>query len=195
MFTTYEDTHARTQGLHFEGRDRSGKRVIVDAAEMAADRFEVMAMRSNGREIACRTVEGLAEARRAFDELMADILSAGAPAPVPAPLTGKYAQLRDDLAAALAAGQQAEAGVPDDRGTCNFDCAAVCLPRWAAAKVERAAKDAGCACGTWSSMGSGWYTFAPVTRGQGLARTKNAEAMADALQRLGYNVTMYYQMD
>ena len=34
-----------------------------------------------------------------------------------------------------------------------------------------------------------------MTRGQGLARAKNAEAMADALQRLGYNATMYYQMD
>lgn len=195
MFTTYEDTHARTQDLHFEGRDCSGKRVIIDAAEMAADRFEVMAMRTNGRELACRSVSGLDEARRAFDELMARFLSADAPAPAPAPLAGKYAQLRDDLAAALAAGQQAEAGVPDDRGTCNFDCAAVCLPRWTAAKVERAAKEAGCACSTWSSMGSGWYTFAPVTRCQGLGRTRNAEAMAAALQRLGYNAMMYYQMD
>lgn len=110
-------------------------------------------------------------------------------------LTGKYAKLRDDLISALAAGRAAEDANPEDGGTCNFDSAALQLPYWNGAMVEQAAREAGTRCFVWALWGSKSFVFGPDTRAQGNARSRNAEAMAEALKRMGYVATMYYQMD
>lgn len=111
------------------------------------------------------------------------------------PLTGKYAQLRDALITALEAGRAAEAANPEDGGTCNFDSAALQLPRWNAALVEQAAREAGTHCFVWTLWGSKSYVFGPSTRAQGNARSRNADAMVAALRQLGYDAYEYCQMD
>ena len=115
--------------------------------------------------------------------------------PATKPLSGKYAKLRDDLRAALEAGRNAERENPEDGGTCNFDSVALSLPRWQAAKVEQAAKEAGTSCFSWDLFGGRRWVFGPDTRAQGNARTRNAEAMTRTLAGMGYQAMDYCQMD
>lgn len=110
------------------------------------------------------------------------------------PLTGKYADLATDLEAAAAYGLEVAANV-EDGGTCNFDAVALDLRGWKRDKVEQAAKAAGVSCSTWTLFGSKRYVFSIRSRYQGNARTKAAEAMAEALKLSGYDARMYYQAD
>lgn len=170
-----------------------GRRVILDACELSPGTYEVMLLtRSTGDGIDSATVYSEAEALAAFDRIRA----AHRPdQEQPAPLTGKYAKLRDDLRAALAAGRAAEEAAPSDGGASNFDSPALRLPRWSRSKVEQAAREAGSACFVWDLYGSKRYVFRPYTRAQGIARSLNAEAATDALRRLGYEAFSYCQMD
>lgn len=161
---------------------------IIDAAEIVPGLYEVMAMYNNGAEIASRTTNSADKAARIFSEMCRDL-------DVPALLTGKYAKLRDDIRAALNAGRAAEDADPEDGGTCNFDAAAVKLPRWCSEKVIQAAKEAGTSCSKWSYYGSGYYVINPDTRAQANARSRNAEAVTAALKAAGYDAFDYAQID
>lgn len=110
-------------------------------------------------------------------------------------LTGKYAKLRDDLRAALRAGQAMEAENPEDGGTSNFDAASLLLPRWTKSKIYQAAREAGTVCTTARLYGQCRYVFEPHTHSQGNARSRNAKAMTDALRSMGYEAYNYYQID
>lgn len=112
-----------------------------------------------------------------------------------APLTGKYAKLRDDLREALRAGRAAFEANPEDGGACNFDSAAVALPRWNEAKVKQAAAEAGTGCFMWACWGGRRYVFNPKVPAQGNARSRAAEAMTRALVMLGYDAMDYCQLD
>ena len=70
------------------------------------------------------------------------------------------------------------------------------LPRWKKELVEQAAKEAGTHC--WKLSGDWWkgcYVICPRTHSQGYPRTKNAEAMNDHFNAVGYTGSVYYQMD
>ena len=114
-------------------------------------------------------------------------------------LTGKYAKLRDDIKTALMHGEIAEEVIWSkfgDGGTCNFDSPTLYLPRWKKKLVEQAAKEAGTRC--WKLSGDWWkgcYIICPHTHSQGYPRTKNAEAMNDHFNAVGYTGSVYYQMD
>ena len=84
---------------------------------------------------------------------------------------------------------------PEDGGACNFDAASLLLPRWKEALVEQAAEEAGTGCFTWSLFGKKRFVFRPNTNGQANARSRNAEAMTDALARMGYQAFCYQQLD
>lgn len=190
--TTYEMQHGSTRALHYEGPAKAGGPIIVDACQLKPGVFEVMVLRaSSGQELASATVHSLPEAQDKYRELLQ---AHARPADGPAPLSGKYAKLRDDLRAALAAGRAAEDADPEDGGTCNFDAASISLPRWNTAKVEQAAKEAGTGCFVWE-LGRRRFVFNPNTRAQGNARSRNAEAMTKALRALGYDALDYCQMD
>ena len=109
-------------------------------------------------------------------------------------LKGKYAKLRDDLRRALAMGEIAESNSPSDGGTCNFDASGVLLRRWNHEMVQEAAREANTFAFAWDGM-SGWWVFCPKTHSQGLARTRNAEAVTAEMAKSGYEVCGYYQMD
>lgn len=168
----------------------NGRRVILDAAEIYPGEFETMILRaSDGYEIDSKTTSSKEVALAAFDTFRK------AYPPDVATLTGKYAQLRDDLKKALAAGVAAEAADPEDGGTCNFDSAAIYLPRWNARKVEQAAKEAGTFCSDWQLFGHKHFVFCPITHAQANARSRNAEAVTAALKAMGYEAIDYCQMD
>lgn len=111
-----------------------------------------------------------------------------------APLTGKYAKLRDDLLFAYKETEHLEQ--TEDGGTCNFDAPVLRLPRWDAGKIKQAAQEAGGNVFKWTERGSviGWV-FSPRSSGMGNRRTRRAEAIRDVLKRMGYDTGMYYQMD
>lgn len=195
---TQDPPHVRypqPTGLRYEGKDQTGKRILIDAAELSPDVYEIMALRpGSGAELDSKTAHSMDDAKTIYEAMLSHYTSAPV-TKTAQPLTGKYAQLRDDLAAALAAGLAVEDADPEDGGTSNHDSAALRLPRWNADKIQQAAKEAGTGCFTWTLFGSKLYVFTPKTKGQGNARSRNAEAMTAALRALGYDATDYCQMD
>ena len=83
---------------HFAGRDTTGKKIIIDAAELYPGKFEIMAMRPGGREVEVMTAATEQEAAEAWRAMVDRHTATATAAP---PLTGKYAKLRDDLRAAI----------------------------------------------------------------------------------------------
>ena len=195
MTTAYQLTHQHTADLHYCGPDSAGRPIIVDAAEITAGHFEVAAFWGNVDEIESDEVEDIDTARRLYSELLHKLTAPKPQQAAAKPLTGKYAKLRDDLKAALAAGRAVEDDDPEDGGACNFDAASLLLPRWKEALVEQAAEEAGTGCFTWSLFGKKRFVFRPNTNGQANARSRNAEAMTDALARMGYQAFCYQQLD
>ena len=182
----------RNGEYHIE-RLYKGKKIIIDMAQVpfpyGKGAYEVMVMTDRGEEMECYGFDNEMEAAKVFLEMAAKYPES------PAPLTGKYAVLREALKIAIAAGQNAETQSPEDSGTCNRDAPALNLPRWNSAKVEQAAKEAGTSCSTWTLYGCRMFVFMPRTHAQANARSRNAEAMAGALRQAGYDCQMYYAMD
>ena len=110
------------------------------------------------------------------------------------PLTGKYAQLRDDLRAACELTAHLEN--TEDGGTCNFDAPTIHLPRWNSEKIKQAAREAGVGAfkWTWGSTTLGWV-FPVRSSGQANRRSRRAEAVSAELKRRGYDAGMYCAMD
>lgn len=108
MTTAYQLTHQHTADLHYCGPDSAGRPIIVDAAEITAGHFEVAAFWGNGDEIESDEVEDIDTARRLYSELLHKLTAPKPQQAAAKPLTGKYAKLRDDLKAALAAGRAVE---------------------------------------------------------------------------------------
>lgn len=164
----------------------SGKAAILSTAELAPGLYETMlASPDFGTEY--KVLRNTTE-----EGALADFKSLRKAYHV-APLSGKYAQLAEDLRKAAAVGRAA-AELSDDGGTCNFDAASVRLDGWIRAKVEQAAREAGVGCFVWNLWGSKSYVF-PIQSGQGNARTAGAEAMSNHLKNAGYAASVYYQMD
>lgn len=174
-----------------------GRRVILDTAELFPSNYETMLLyASRGQEIAVMRATTEAEALRHFAAIRATYPPDKPKAKkAPGVLTGRYAKLRDDLKKALEAGRAVEDADPEDGGTCNFDSAALSLPRWNADKVKQAAKEAGTGCFIWNCYGSRQFVFGPSSRAQANARSRNAEAMTRALRSMGYDAMDYCQMD
>ena len=183
---------------HFEGRDKQGKAIIIDLADLnsidGGNRqypYELIVMRPRGAEIASSTHRTLTEAAKAYEHAVTlYALKDGKNAP----LTGKYAKLRDDLRKALAIGEQAAAAV-EDSGTCNMDACALFLPRWREALVEQAAEEAGTGCSSWTLWGKKRYVFFPRVAGQADKREIAARRMTEEMQRRGYEAFNYCAMD
>lgn len=169
-----------------------GKPLTIDTADLGKlynARYETMALRSGGVEVECVRSYTLEEAKRVH-RLMLERYAAHAEAP----LTGKYAKLRDDLIAAYSETEYLEQ--TEDGGTCNFDAPVLHLDRWSADKIKQAAKEAGGGAFKWMIGGStiGWV-FSTRSSGQANRRSRRAEAIAKAMESKGYSVGMYYAMD
>lgn len=190
--TTYETIHTNTAALHYEGPGRHGNHLTIDAAEIRPGCFEIAVLDAFGDDIEIKQTDTLEEAEAIYNSFYRRYILPEKPA---APLTGKYAKLRDDLKAALQAGRNAEAANREDGGACNFDSAAINLFRWQGKKVEQAAKEAGTNCFKWNLYGQTRYVFSPDSMAQANARSRNAEAMTAALRSMGYDAMDYCAMD
>lgn len=191
-----EQTAARTEICHSVLYTVKRQIIILTLDETAAadgTHYDIAATSGNAY-IARETLDDLTAAVERYNDLIAQY-TAVPNAPTPSPLTGKYAKLRDDLIAALAAGRAAEEADPEDGGTCNLDATAVLLPRWNRALVKQAAEAAGTDCFNWDCYGQHRFVFIPNSSGQANARCRNAEAMTAALSAAGYDAHTYQQMD
>lgn len=165
------------------------KQVVIDAAYIGNGRIEVMKFRKrDGEELDSFTTYDLSVAENIYNKMVKEHTKQEAP------LTGKYAKLRDDLKAAIAAGYTAAAAV-EDTGTCNLDAASLSLPRWNQKLVEQAAKEAGTSCFSWHLFGSKRFVFCTPNVGQARKNEEAAEAMTKILESLGYDAFCYQQMD
>ena len=168
-------------------RLEDGREAILSAAQIGANKYEVMLHRDGLEMEEFHTAQCSTErtAMSIFQEMKEQYHT-----PV---LTGRYQKLADDLKAALQYGLE-HAG-EDDGGTCNFDSPTLYLPRWKRQLVETAAKAAGLGCFVWKAFSKNAYVFSVPGVGQGYTRTNAAEAMSQCLGGLGYDAGMYYQMD
>lgn len=105
----------------------------------------------------------------------------------------KYEKLTTDLIAAR--DFAAMFADENDGGTCNFDSAVIALPYWSVSKVKEAFEKAGLRASACRSFGNSYYLIGGCYSGQGNRRTTMAEAVYEYLKKLGYQVSMYYQMD
>lgn len=105
----------------------------------------------------------------------------------------KYEKLTADLIAAR--DFAAMLADENDGGTCNLDSAAIALPRWNVKKTQEAFEKAGLRASKWKCFGNYYYLICGCYSGQGNRRTTMAEAVYEYLKKLGYQVSMYYQMD
>ena len=168
---------------HFEDT-----KVIIDIADIGG-KYETMKLRKrDGEEIESYTTYDFDVAENVFNKMVKEHTE------TVKPLTGKYAKLRDDLKAALAAAKEAADSV-DDGGTCNLDAASLLLPQWNERLVEQAAKEAGTSAFSWRIFGGKRYVFLPHVSGQARKRERAAEAMTASLAAAGYNAFCYQQAD
>lgn len=106
----------------------------------------------------------------------------------------KYARFRDDLAAAVQIGRNAESDVKDD-GACNFDAPSVYLPFWKSNEIRAAAALAGTRADSYEHRDVRAWLIEPVTNGQAHKRTVNAQAMCNELRKRGYCAEVRYVLD
>lgn len=164
-----------------------GRTVTLSAARISENKYEVMLLDpESGEEVTSRQTDSADEALAEFRHIR-DYYHTPEP-------KGRYKKLAEDLKAALAYGL--ERSGDDYGGTSNSDAPSLHLPGWERKKVEAAAKTAGLGCFVWNLWGSRSYVFSIRHGvGQGLTRTKAAEAMREYLEGLGYDAMTYCQMD
>ena len=167
-----------------------GRPVILSAAELAPEEYEIMLLEDSGESIqeahASSEDSAICEYRWIRKNHRPD-------AEVPT-LPEKYRKLRDDLKKAHLAALEAAARV-QDTGTCNLDAPSIRLPRWRRGLVEEAAVQAGVGCFQWGTFGGGTYVFPMHVPGQAYKQECAAEAATACLSDLGYNALTYCQMD
>lgn len=194
--TFYEYIHRNTKGLHFEGKDSKGRNIIIDAAEISDGEVEVMVMTYDGQELesVCVSTEN---AKSVYETLLSKYTQPIAEDVEKSrkPLTGRYKKLAEALKNAVAVGRAVENDNPEDGGACNRDSAMLYLPRWTKALVLEAAKCAGVSCFATHIYGSRFFIVGPDSRAQGNARSRNAEAICEALASMGYDAHMFYALD
>lgn len=174
-------------GKYHTERICKGEKIVIDIAEICG-RYEIAVLGKGGKELEMETVRTIQEAREIYSEYLKKYPES------PAPLTGKYKQLSEDIREAVKAGQEAEVGVIDRYGSSNIDSVIIYLPRWNREKIRQAAKEAGVnvVVSGYSSRG---ILLDPVTNGQGQRRTENVRAMKESLEAAGYDVSIFYCMD
>lgn len=172
----------------------NGRILIIDTAFIQGgpgclNTYETMAMwADNSLDIDCMRTHDLYEAERNHAAMLSKYKGQE-----DAPLTGKYAKLRDDIAAALTATEHLEN--TEDGGTCNFDSPALFLPRWNGKKVKQAAEEAGAGAWKWDLWGLSRWVISFRSSGQANRRSRRSESLVRVLSGMGYDCTEYCQAD
>lgn len=108
-------------------------------------------------------------------------------------LPERYKRLAETLKVAVMAAKAVAGG--EDGGTCNFDSMMLSASKWNQKLVKAAAQKANVRVFATRILGYKYYVFSVPFAGQGNARTRQAEAMAQAMEAAGYDASVYYQMD
>lgn len=176
--------------LHHEFRSY-GKELIVDTCKME-DYYETMVMYPDGNELECVRNSELDKALEDHTRLH-DKYRHRDGLLEKATLSGKYAKLREAFEKAYVAAASHQNDY--DGGTCNFDRMWLHLQSHEEMRVVAAAKQAGLRAFKGNFLHKKVYFVEPPFGGQGYRRTKQAEAMCEAMKSLGYTAGMFYQMD
>ena len=164
-------------------------RLIVDACQLSADLYEVIAMRPRGEEIELVRVATEEEARAVYAQMVDRYAHVAESAMTPAML-----RLVAALKTAADAGRAALTG--EDGGASNFDAPALFLPHMTEKQVNACAKAAGTTVFVWRLYKQRLWVFGvPVSGPQGNDRTRQAEAMTANLAAAGYDAITYSQLD
>lgn len=83
----------------------------------------------------------------------------------------------------------------EDGGTCNFDAPMIPATKWNQKLIELSAKEAGIRVFDTRICRHKYYIFSIPFCGQGNARTRQAEAMAQTMKAAGYDASVFYQID
>lgn len=181
----FGDYHTILRGAE----NKTGKRILIDAAEVEAGKYEIMVLyTSDGTEIESTYTKDVEEACRIHDDFVKKYT-------VEEKLTGKYKKLYEDVLAAMSEAERVATENPEDGGTCNFDSPAVYLPKFNKKIVEKVFERAGTHSFEWKLFGKKMFVFGTRTGGQGNRRTRAAEAAYEVMKDRGYDATVYYQMD
>lgn len=174
-----------SHGGHLRHDIRYKNRPLTIDTRMLDGKFESIAMRNNGDDLALVRSTSPAVAASIHANMIHSFLPEN------------LRSLPDDLAACIAQAQE-EYSEFEDWGTCNFDSPVICLPSAHAGTVEAAAALAGENCFRWQKkrkepMYDCFVFSGPL--GQGIRRTKMAERIAELLKERGYDTMVYYQID
>ena len=173
--------HTRIAGTE----NKTGKPIIIDAANIWLNEFEIMVMYPGGEEVESKTVYSEAEAEMIYNRYVREYTTERR-------LTGRYAALKVAIEDALKAATNEARRDPNDDGTSCLDCPMVELPRYRKTLVMQAVKEAG----THGSFRDGILMFyVPLTCGQADRLTRSARAAAASMRAAGYEASVYYRID
>jgi hypothetical protein len=105
----------------------------------------------------------------------------------------KYEKLTADLKQAIESAKAVSNS--EDGGSCNYDSLELVLPYWNTEKAESAIESAGLHSFTHVRWGARLFIISVPFGGQGNRRTQQAEAMAKSMRDVGYEASVWYQMD
>lgn len=103
-----------------------------------------------------------------------------------------YKKLTEDLIQARLAAEKAAKG--DDGGSANLDTMTIKLLNAREKKVVDAISKAGLRCAKTDWLGPRYFIY-PSKCGQGNSRNRAVEAMTEVMEKAGWDVLIFYQMD
>ena len=161
-------------------------KITVDTCQLFGE-YETMAMLPNGDDLACIRTADAQSATEAHISILRSYMAQ------------ELLRIVDAITEAQRVAQERHVGT-EDGGTCNFDAPALFLPDLQPYEVEAIATAAQCHVFQWETSKKRphyrYFVFStPYNSGQGNRNTRMAETMADVLRDLGYDSTVYYQID
>lgn len=167
----------------------NGTKFLISTVKVAGE-YQTMVLNSNFLDIEETRTNVLSDALKWHDIYANQYTQKVKP---PVRLTDQYLKLVDALK------QAAESARPladtEDGGTCNFDSLELELPRWNEEKTIAAFHAAGLSGFKTTQFRCPVFVISPPISRQGTARTRQAEKMRDVMKELGWDASVWYQMD
>lgn len=168
-------------------RNSKGEQLLVSTVRFPNGKYETGVFTTGWEDLAVFQCRDEDCALKKHDEYIAEYEAKAAEMPE------RYKKLAESLKAAVEAAKAVAGG--EDGGTCNFDSMMLDLPKWNQTLIELSAKEAGIQAFDTRILRHKYYIFSVPFGGQGNARTRQAEAMAQAMKSAGYDASVYYQID
>lgn len=164
-----------------------GEQLLVSTIRFENGRYETGVFDTGWKDLAVAQCLDEGCALRTHDEYIAEYEAKAVE------MSERYKKLAESLKAAVEAAKAVAGG--EDGGTCNFDAPMIPATKWNQKLIELSAKEAGIRVFDTRICRHKYYIFSIPFGGQGNARTRQAEAMAQVMKAAGYDASVYYQID